>query len=291
MTAAKRSNMADLPEVPLLVLERHLLGELSPTEQARLEGRLAAESPLRARLAALAEESGHILRTYPPATLVPAIELRGYQESARRARHDSTRRVRHERGWGWQLWAPAGGALAAAALAVALLQPGATTPPDTAELEVTREKGQHTQLLVFPRPAPGAEPRALDDGSEVASHELLQLGYVASGKRHGVIVSIDGRGEATLHFPATPELSTRLSPGQTLLPSAYELDDAPRFERFFLVTSPRAISVAAVLAAARRLAGDEAHASSAPLGLPPDLEQTSLLLLKYNGNHKEMTAP
>lgn len=267
----------------MLVLERHLLGELSQAEQASLHKRLAAESPLQARLAALDEEREQILRTYPPATLVPAIELRLYHESARRARH--------ERGWSWQLWAPAGGALAAAALAVALLQPPSTTRPETAELEATREKGQHTQLLVFPRPAPGAEPRALVDGAEVASHELLQVGYVASGKRHGVIVSIDGRGEATLHFPAAPELSTRLSPGQILLPSAYELDDAPRFERFFFVTSTRAIPVAAVLTAARKLASDEAHAGSAPLALSPDLEQTSLLLLKYNGNHKEMTAP
>ncbi len=42
--------------------------------------------------------------------------------------------------------------------------------------------------------------------------------------------------------------------GPVVLPSAYELDDAPGFERFFLVYSAKPFDVAAVDPAARALA-------------------------------------
>jgi hypothetical protein len=65
-----------------------------------------------------------------------------------------------------------------------------------------------------------------------------------------------------------------------MLEYAYQLDDAPGFERFFLVTSDRALSVAEVLEAGRRLASDPRQARRANLGLPAGLEQWSVLLAK-----------
>lgn len=275
--------MADHPHIPMLTLERYALGELAPAERQELEQRLARDPGVQRQLDALGRENAHILATYPPQLTVPAIERRlRMQRAAAQLRRPAVR---------WPLLAPLGGALAAAGLALVLLQPGASPQQSADQPEVTRIKGLRAQLLIFAKPAAGAELHTLADGDAVQAHELVQVGYVAAGKQHGVVVSIDGRGETTLHFPAAPELTTRLGAGQVLLPSAYELDDAPRFERFFLVTSARPISTAAVLAAARKLASDEGKASTARLALPPDLEQTSLLLLKYNKNHKEGTAP
>jgi hypothetical protein len=68
--------------------------------------------------------------------------------------------------------------------------------------------------------------------------------------------------------------------GETRLDYAYRLDDAPGFERFFLVTSERALPIAAVLEAGRRLASDPRQAPRARLGLPAGLEQWSVLLTK-----------
>lgn len=278
--------MADHPHIPMLTLERYALGELAPAERQELEQRLARDPGMQRQLDALGRESAQTLATYPPQLTVPAIERR-----LRLHRADAASAQLRRPALRWPLLAPLGGALAAAGLALVLLQPGASLRQSADQPEVTRIKGLRAQLLIFAKPAAGAELHTLADGDAVRAHDLVQVGYVAAGKLHGVVVSIDGRGETTLHFPATPELTTRLGAGQVLLPSAYELDDAPRFERFFLVTSARPISTAAVLAAARKLASDEGQASTARLALPPDLEQTSLLLLKYNKNHKEGTAP
>jgi hypothetical protein len=68
--------------------------------------------------------------------------------------------------------------------------------------------------------------------------------------------------------------------GEVRLPSAYELDDAPGFERFFLIASDRPFEVAPVLEAARALAAQPVAARRASLPLAPGLRQTSLALDK-----------
>ena len=110
--------------------------------------------------------------------------------------------------------------------------------------------------------------------------DLLQLGYVSAGEGYGVVVSIDGRGEITRHLPAEGARAAALTPGrEILLPESYRLDDAPAFERFVLVTSPRAFSVSAVLDAARAVAA-RGEARDAPLPLPPGLAEASTLVVK-----------
>ena len=97
----------------------------------------------------------------------------------------------------------------------------------------------------------------------------------------GVIVSIDGNGAVTLHAPRDAATSSVLEPeGATLLPDAYELDDAPHFERFFFVTAAERIPVRTVLDAARTLAGQGRRAERAPLPLPSAWQQSSFLLQK-----------
>ena len=99
-----------------------------------------------------------------------------------------------------------------------------------------------------------------------------------------MILSIDGRGHVTRHFPADDGGPTALSRNKRIfLPNALELDDAPGFERFFLITSPEPIDVKAVLAEAVELAKDPNLARRSELALPSGLKQTSVLLLKEGG--------
>ena len=108
---------------------------------------------------------------------------------------------------------------------------------------------------------------------------MIQLRYNAGGARYGVIASIDGAGGVTLHFPATPEATTDVEAGTRSLPEAFALDDAPRFERFFLVTANEPLDVPGTLDALRTLArrGD---AADAVLDLPPAIHQASFRLRK-----------
>ncbi|HEY0840889.1 MAG TPA: ActD-like protein, partial [Vulgatibacter sp.] len=99
-------------------------------------------------------------------------------------------------------------------------------------------------------------------------------------KRFGVIVSLDGAGAVTLHLPASGNASAALdAQGATPLPQAYELDDAPSFERFVLVASDSPFEVDTVLQAARTLVSG-ADAATSPLALPEGLEQTSVVVRK-----------
>jgi hypothetical protein len=217
-------------------------------------------------MAELEASNREILERYPPEVMVKRIGWRlEKQEASARPRR-----------WSLPRLAPAAG------LAVLLLAAGAvlaTVAPWRDSAELTRLKGARAHLVIYRQTAGGAE--ALSAGSGIRAGDVLQIGYVAASRKYGVIFSIDGRGLLTLHYPASPQSPSRLSAqGETLLDYAYQLDDAPGFERFFLVTADRAPVVEEVLAAGRRLATDPRQARQANLGLPSGLEQWSVLLAK-----------
>ena len=123
----------------------------------------------------------------------------------------------------------------------------------------------------------------LGDGAVARPGDIVQVSYVAAGNKHGVVLSLDGQGTVTLHHPGQSTQSPTLrARGEHPLPFAFELDRAPEFERFFLVTSgDTPTDVEAVMHAARRLAASgPAGAQANPLALPPHWRQASLLLHK-----------
>ena len=123
----------------------------------------------------------------------------------------------------------------------------------------------------------------LHPGAVVQPGDVVQVSYVAAGHDYGVVVSIDGRGGVTLHHPPRPQDVPRVKArGEIPLNHAFELDDAPGFERFFFVTaSGHPPEPEAVMDAARRLATAGFVAARVdPLPLPEDLSQTSFLLRK-----------
>ncbi|HEX6241470.1 MAG TPA: hypothetical protein VFZ61_11270, partial [Polyangiales bacterium] len=142
-----------------------------------------------------------------------------------------------------------------------------------------RAKGLQPSLRVY-RKRPEA-PELLPDGAQVSAGDVLQLGYLAPGMTHAVLLSIDGRGAVTLHFPREGE-SGRIpaAQGEQLLAASYELDDAPRFERFFLLTAPRVLRAADALRAAEKLGRRREARGQAELDLPGDVVQSSVLLRK-----------
>lgn len=260
--------MRSPPRTPDWLLERIALGELPTEELASARARLLQEPDGAARLAALEADTAATLARHPPSGVAREVRSR---LRVRRARGERPARR----------FLPALAlvpALAAAAL-VLLARPQAATPvgPET-EGEVTRVKGLEPRLTVHRQHAEAAE--ALADGALAAPGDVVQLAYVAAGRAHGVILSVDGRGTVTLHAPESGATSVPLAPSGThALPGAYALDDAPGFERFFLVTADAPFALDEVLAAARSLAaGFEARTS--PLPLPSRYTQTSFTLEK-----------
>lgn len=265
----------DPSHVPDLLLERYRLGEMPPAEIERLRRRLDEDEGLRARLRALDESDREIGRRYPPGWLAARIRERLGGNHSHPSPH-----VRR-RSFSWQL-PVAVTAAAVVVLAVGWrvlgpphLQPGWMASDSAGPVD--RIKGR--TLMLFRRTAEGSEP--LGDGDRVRAGDQIRIGYRAAGPCYGMILSIDGRGVVTRHFPAGGERAAPLTPdGLALLDHAYELDDAPGWERFYLVTGPEAFLVAPVLEAARALARTAGAGPPGALPLSAPLDQSSLVLIK-----------
>ncbi|MDY7230218.1 ActD-like protein [Hyalangium rubrum] len=261
---------------PDWLLERIALGELPAAELAAARARLAEEPEGEARLAALEAENRDVLEKLPPSAVAREVELRAAQ----------ARRMEVARGSVSPLRRIAPAFVLVPALAVALLmvvRPEGTPTGGSGELsglEPTRTKGLAPQLVLHRQGAAG--PERLVDGAAAATGDVVQVSYVAAGQRYGAILSVDGRGAVTLHAPDAATGAVPLAPSGThALPSAYALDDAPAFERFFLITSDTPFALEEVLAAARTVAAS-ASARTAPLALPERYTQVSFTLEKVS---------
>ena len=247
---------------PDWLVERLHQGDLPPADAAAVRERLSQEGGL-ARLDALARDDARFAELHPPGPAVGEIRRRAAGRAAPRVR---PRRL-------LLLAVP----LAAAALAVVALRLPGVGPPDR-DGDV-RLKGLAPHLAVHRRGA-GADPEALARGAQVRAGDVLQLSVVSAGRPYGVVVSVDGRGVVTRHVPGDGELAARLPPeGAVPLDHSYRLDDAPAFERFFLVTGVAPFAVAPVLDAVRRLAAEGAARTGAP-ALPSGLAWSDFLVEK-----------
>jgi len=266
--------------IPDLFIEKLLLDELPQSTKERL----LKDPTVQRRLEELKEENRKILEDYPPEEMVKAIRNR--ERWGRQTEQAQAARLRPQgKRLGGQ-GAPIRRLIPVASFALLVLVGGlllitrgpAFFSPQSQGAE-TRLKGGAAHLNVYMKTDAGA--RLLEEGARVSEGTTLQIGYVAGRNEYGVIVSIDGRGEVTLHFPLSAVTGQVLEgEGEVLLPFAYTLDDAPDFERFFFVVSEKPFSVETVLEAAEVLSVKPEAAKSQDLNLPRRLEQSSILLLK-----------
>jgi hypothetical protein len=281
--------MPDKKTISDLLLEQYSLGEL-PARLARMvKDELEHDADLRARLSALADSDEDILARYPAEAVVPEIRERLLRQGGRGAassRNASSRTPRHSgagaapapgRKASPLAWALPVAAMVVLALSFFLVRERMAPGPET------RLKGLAPHLTVFRKTASGAEE--LPAGTLARRADVLQLSYSAGDAKYGVIFSVDGRGAITWHMPAGYRGGSRAAPvldsqGKVVLPSAYELDDAPGFERFFLVYSSVPFDVGDVEHAARALSSLPVGADRNGLALRGGLGQYSLLLKK-----------
>jgi hypothetical protein len=273
-------------KTPTWLIERVAQDELDADEVRQIRERLAAEGrSMDDELDALRKSNREILTQLPRAMMGTAIRSRA-ERAASSAKASRWRPA--------MLIAPM--ALAGSvALAIVMVRGeggGQVTSPHTPsamdeEIGIKGDVLRSPRLLVY-RQKPGQGPglggsERLSDGARAARGDLLQLAYDKSPDGlFGVLLSIDGAGRITQHLPEegartpAPLTSVREIP----LPSAYELDDAPAFERFILVTATQPFAIGVVLDAAQALAKRGPSAQNLPLELGPSFRQTSVLLHK-----------
>lgn len=265
--------------IPDLLVEQLVLGELPPRRAAKVRAALEVEEVGLERLAAIEASNRETLERYPPGAV--AAEVASRQQQAVRAKREFK--------MSWMV-VPLTAALA---VVVYLVLPdsgeqarhGFTVEPGRkhdvhqaqeprTDVETVRKKGDFT-LMVFLQV--DGESERMESGDTVAEGDVLQLKYEAGRAAHGVILSVDGRGAATLHFPTSIGHPTRLdSRGPQALFRAYELDDAPEYERFFFIVSAEPLDVGALLAGVEALGTDP----EAVLALEDGLGYKEFVVLK-----------
>ncbi len=262
--------------IPELYLEQALLDELPEEKRSLLESEKAA-----ARLDELKLSNREILMKYDPAKMTEQILKR--LESDEREKSPSNIRT------GWFGRHRAGVLLAAAALVIFagtspfLFRRSPSIDMTLPGTEITRIKGMVPAISLY-RKLEGTVEQLID-GATARESDLIQISYNAAGKPFGTIISIDGRGVVSLHFPGDVKGSLVLKrEGEVALDFAYRLDDAPRFEQFFFITSDRTFDIDAVLKAAERLSTrlilGKTDPSDETLELPDGLDHTALLIRK-----------
>ena len=249
--------------VPDLILEQYRLSELPRADAERMAARLSADGELRARHAELDRSDEAIARQYPAGWLAQRIRARMPDPPERRP--------------GWRLHL----ALAATAAVVILAAPFLTRGPAVLAPAANddRVKGLEPGLTIYRRTAAGTE--TLANRGVARQGDLLRVAYTGAGRPFGIILSIDGRGVVTRHFPADGDRAAALARGSvTLLDQAYELDDAPGWERFYFVTGDTPFAVAPIVDAAHKISAGGAGADATPLPLPRGLSQSTFSLQK-----------
>ncbi|MCA9726202.1 MAG: hypothetical protein R3E12_02455 [Candidatus Eisenbacteria bacterium] len=275
-----------LPEIPGWKCERFLLGELDEAEMKRIRDRASRDERLRERLHQLELSNREILAAYPPRQSSRQVRdrLRRAESEGRPSTGGGTRFVLRT------LLSPKTlipiGAVAATVLALLLLpHPNPTEGPPLPE--VTRIKGPAAELHLYRKTAESSEE--LTDGAAAAEHDMVLLEYRTSAPAFGVILSLDGRGTVTHHLPEEGSVAIALEQGGGhFLEHAYELDDAPRWEVFFLVTAPSPFPLDRVERAMRKSWSEAQNFVRSPgvddslpaLDLPTDLRIVRLTLNK-----------
>ena len=197
-------------------------------------------------------------------------------EVRRRQRVEAVR-ARSELRRGWPMLASGLAATAAVALWV-FVPGGAKDPGAIARMEQTRLKG--AGLILHRKTAEGSD--TLISGERARAGDRIQIGYRLDQASFAVLLSVDGRGVVTYHVPSDGRFEpVQRDAGHHQLSFSYQLDDAPAFERFFLVTSDRAFAIAEVRRAAARLSQKpRSVALTEPLALPGGLSQLDFVLIK-----------
>jgi hypothetical protein len=273
-------------KIPTWLLERAAHGELAAAQVDELRKRLAAEGrSLETELAALGASNQEIHAQVDRDRVVAEIRRR----AAHPTEKPSQRRILN-------LWIAPLALAGSLGIGLLLLRPAHDAPPShpgaqpggSEPAEYLGFKGTEpsvSRLWVYRQRtvANQEQPERLSNGARASRGDLLQLAYAAGPDgRFGVLLSIDGAGRVTQHLPepGASAAATLRSPSEIRLPSAYELDDAPGFERFLLITAAQPFPVAAAVDAARSLVAQGASARTAPLPLSPAFHQTSVLLQK-----------
>ena len=228
--------------IPDWKLERYLTGDLPEGEMREIRELEKTDEMLAHRVKLLREDNAAILRKMPFERLAEKMD----------ARDSGAERKDNVVHFGFVKFAAAA-ALVLAVVSVALFSQheiGPATDGGARAMDValagvpddgTRIKGLDARMEVWKKTGDSAVQ--MSNLGEAREGDEIQLRYAVPEKCYGMLFSMDGNGTVTMHM-ADGSQAIVLEPGKmTTLPFAYKLDNAPKFEKFFLLTSRAAFEL------------------------------------------------
>lgn len=243
--------------IPDWKLERYLTGDLPAEEMREIREMEATDEIFAGRVKMLREDNRAILKKMPFERLSEKMEGRG--ASLNSAGLNGAGNVVNFKFvkfaaaaalvlavvsvalFGQREIVPAQSSDGAQVMDVAMVDAALTGDNAFGEASDTRIKGLSARMEVWKKTGDSAVQLA--NLAEVREGDELQLRYAVPEKCFGMLFSLDGNGTLTVHMGEGSQ-AIALEPGKmTTLPFAYKLDNAPKFEKFFFVTSREAFDV------------------------------------------------
>jgi len=259
-----------------LTFEQYLLGELSKDRMKEVKAYIEENPEAESRIERLKKSNEEILNILPPKVLADRIKRLQLLTGTGTKKEKETTSVRTP--LLRRLGAPAAAAviIAISAYLIVPIIPG--TGIFTGTEEGIRLKGSGG-ISVYRKGKKEIERlKNLDPAKE---GDLIQIAITPPKGRFAAVISIDGRSMVTVHYPLRGERAASITPGKRIvLKKSYELDDAPKFERFFLITSDREFDISQIQKKANEIASKPEGGKKGKLPLPKEFAQDAVILLK-----------
>lgn len=222
-----------------ILLEKYLLNELPPKEKIRVDNQLKKDSELQKRLENIEKSNKDILENYSAeiiaANILNIAKLREKKDSKRK--NSQTKHIKN-----LFLTALITTTAAITFFVFLPLENTITNISNNNLIENTTIKGEHVKLFIYRKK--NNQVTQLENDAKAFENDLLQIRYQSTKNKYGVIFSVDGNGTITLQYPQNTYSTTKLkSSKKEALSNAYELDNAPLFEKFYFVTSTDEINI------------------------------------------------
>lgn len=234
--------MKKLNNISEIYLEKYILGELPQEEMLRIENEISQNTFLAEKINTIKKSNDNILKEYPSEYFENLIE----QKSKSKILNSNTQKKEKF----FPKLTKKSSVLAAAVLCcmtaifILFINPFNGTQENIIQ-NGTRFKGDSRKLFIYKKTDSGTE--LLKPGTHVSQNDLIQVAYFSANDRYGMIISIDGNKNITLHYPGENK-NTELKTKKTIpLENSYKLDNAPEYEIFYLITASKPIDINYIL--------------------------------------------
>ena len=261
-------------------LEQYVLNELSADEARTLERAAQKDETLKKRIEEIRISNTEIHALVDESEALREVQYRIKNNEIRREQEKNNQKQHKNSTWTRLAYVMPVFAIVAVSTFMIKENPSVTS---SSPFEVTEDgvrfKGLEPHINIYQQTESGA--KLVNHNAVLHEGDSLQLSYIAAGQNFGAIFSIDGRNVVTQHFPLDDQASVKLhNSGELMMERSYQLDDAPKYEHFFFVTSNSPFDLQEVINLAKNETADKQENTESINGLPKHINQFVITIKK-----------